>query len=97
MRIANLCLNSLWVVIFLPACNRHAVSLDYTNAHDEVPQPATSCSGLASPGKDSLLNPVGIPPNTSASSPPSPAVSVGAWPMSCFFLPARPPGARYQL
>ena len=57
MRIANYVLTALWVVIFLPACNRHAVSLDYTNAHDEVPQLGNLVFRFSQPlVKDSLLN-----------------------------------------
>lgn len=57
MRIANYVLTALWVVIFLPACNRHAVGLDFTNAHDEVPQLGNLVFRFSQPLiKDSLLN-----------------------------------------
>jgi len=57
MRIANYVVTALWVVIFLPACNRHAVVLDFTNAHDEVPQLGNLVFRFSQPLiKDSLLN-----------------------------------------
>ncbi|HSC38904.1 MAG TPA: hypothetical protein VLD19_13575, partial [Chitinophagaceae bacterium] len=57
MRIANYVLTALVVVIFLPACNRHAVVLDYTNARDEVPQLGNLVFRFnQSLIKDSLLN-----------------------------------------
>jgi len=37
MPLKNLTLTTVTVVIFLLACNRNMVSLDYTNANDEVP------------------------------------------------------------
>lgn len=57
MRIATYVLTALVVVIFLPACNRHAVVLDYTNAHEEVPQLGNLVFRFSQPLiKDSLLN-----------------------------------------
>src|SRR5688572_18840293 len=38
MNIKLFLLTTVMVVIFLPSCNRKAVSLDYTNARNEVPQ-----------------------------------------------------------
>ncbi|MBS1564469.1 MAG: hypothetical protein JST39_08760, partial [Bacteroidetes bacterium] len=56
-RIANLALTALWVVIFLPACNRHAVMLDFTNAREEVPQLGNLVFRFSQPlVKDSMLN-----------------------------------------
>ncbi len=57
MRIATYALTALAVVIFLPACNRHAVVLDFTNARDEVPQLGNLVFRFNQPlVKDSLLN-----------------------------------------
>jgi uncharacterized protein YfaS (alpha-2-macroglobulin family) len=57
MRYKLLLLTTLLVVIFLPSCNRKAVSLNYTNAKNEVPQLGNLTFRFNKPlVKDSLLN-----------------------------------------
>lgn len=57
MRHSSIFIATLVVVIFLSACNRSAVSLDYTNAKGEVPQLGNLVFRFSKPlVKDSLLN-----------------------------------------
>jgi alpha-2-macroglobulin len=57
MRIAKPFAATLVVVLFLYACNRNVVNLDYTNAKDEVPQLGNLVFRFNKPlVKDSLLN-----------------------------------------
>ncbi len=51
------CITLTSVIIFLCACNRNIVNLDYTNAKDEVPQLGNLIFRFSSPlVKDSLIN-----------------------------------------
>ncbi|MBC7904618.1 MAG: alpha-2-macroglobulin family protein, partial [Gemmatimonadaceae bacterium] len=57
MRIAKFLTTTMMVVIFLSACNRNAVLLDYTNAKDEVPQLGNLVFRFSQPlVHDSLMN-----------------------------------------
>src|SRR4051794_35962083 len=57
MRNSFILLTTILVVIFLPACNRKVVTLDYTNAKNEVPQLGNLTFRFSKAlVKDSLLN-----------------------------------------
>ena len=57
MRISRFACITLGVIVFLCACNRSLVNLDYTNAKDEVPQLGNLVFRFNQPlVKDSLLN-----------------------------------------